>query len=105
MKFVVLCPLLLLCTCIALGQEEFPDSAAYIPLKFDLGIPPGTQISTVEGNTTDLVNSILTIEGTPEVGVSGLNSGFVKAQGTQFVVNGNPFYCAGTPSAYTLLEF
>jgi len=109
MKLVPHLCTLFLCAYIANSQdlvrtEEFnPDShSEYIPLKFDLGIPPGTKISTVEGNTTALVNSILTIEGTPEVGVSGLNSGFVKAQGTQFVVDGKPFYCGGTLPCGTL---
>ncbi len=35
---------------------------------------------------------------------AGANTGFLKASGTQFVVNGKPFYCAGTNAYYAALK-
>lgn len=88
------------------AQDIFPQADDYIPLKFELGLPPNvTTISTVEGNTTALVDNLFTVAAAPEVGVSGLNSGFVKAQGTKFVVNGQPYYCGGTNAFYAGLKW
>lgn len=42
---------------------------------------------------------------TPEKGVSFQNEGFVKASGTQFELNGKPYYCAGTNAFYAALKW
>lgn len=41
----------------------------------------------------------------PEKGVSFENKGFVKASGTQFELNGQPYYCAGTNAFYAALKW
>ena len=87
------------------GQSTFPDSAKYIPLKFDLGIGNAAQITTVEGNSTSIITETLTIQGEFYAGVSAKNKGYIKAQSTQFVLNGQPWYCAGTNAYYAALKY
>lgn len=92
--------------CTVSAQSTFPDSDLYIPLKFDLGIGNAAQISTVEGNTTDLVAQTLSIDQSQfSPGISAENKGFVQTRGSQFVLNGNPWYCAGTNAYYAGLKY
>ncbi|KAG7672584.1 hypothetical protein KSW81_001546 [Nannochloris sp. 'desiccata'] len=85
-------------------QPTFPDSERYIPLKFDLSIGDADQITTVEGNTTD-AQTLAVEEGQFAPGISAANEGFVKASGSQFILNGNPWYCAGTNAYYAGLKY
>jgi mannan endo-1,4-beta-mannosidase len=77
----------------------------YAASKFDLGLSPNTQISTVEGNTTDIVTAMLSVQTTPTPGESFQNKGFVYAQGNQFFLNGQPFFCSGTNAFYAGLKW
>lgn len=87
------------------GQSTFPDSNQYIPLKFDLGIGNAAQIATVEGTNTSIITQTLEVEGQFSPGQSAKNKGYVKAQGTQFSLNGQPWYCAGTNAYYAALKY
>lgn len=92
--------------CPVKAQTTFPTSELYIPLKFDLGIGNATQISTVEGNSTNLISQTLRINPSQvSPGISSLNQGFVDTQGSQFILNGNPWYCAGTNAYYAGLKY
>lgn len=100
--------MLLACAAIAHGQKTYPsiNSDSYAAAKFALGLPPATSsISTVEGNSTVLIQSYFEVQGVPQVGVSGLNRGFVEAYGTSFTVNGKPYFCGGTNAYYAGLKW
>jgi hypothetical protein len=90
---------------LACGQTTFPDSGRYVPLKFDLGIGNAAKISTVEGNNSAVTVSDIGTQGVFTAGVSAKNVGFVKASGTQFVVDGKQYYCAGTNAYYAGLKW
>jgi hypothetical protein len=85
------------------AQSTFPDSDLYNPLKFDLGIGNSSLISTVEGNTTNLISE--TLENAQLAARIAANEGFVQTRGSQFVINGNPWYCAGTNAYYAALKY
>jgi len=88
------------------AQSTFPFSEIYIPLKFDLSIGDAAQISTVEGNMTGFVAQTLAVEDSEFApGISMANEGFVEARGSQFILNGNPWYCAGTNAYYAGLKY
>jgi hypothetical protein len=90
----------------AAAQSTFPDSDLYIPLKFDLGIGNAARISTVEGNNTDFIAQTLDVQQRQfSPGISAENKGFVQTRGSQFVTNGNPWYCAGTNAYYAGLKY
>ena len=92
--------------CPVKAQTTFPDDEIYIPLKFDLGIGNATQISTVEGNSTNLISQTLTINQSQfSPGISAVNQGFVDTQGSQFILNGQPWYCGGTNAYYAGLKY
>jgi hypothetical protein len=104
--FAAVCILQSACIVTVKGQSTFPDSDLYIPLKFDLAIGNAAQITTIEGSTTDLVAQTLAVgEGQFSPGVSAKNVGFVTASGTQFYLNGKPYFCAGTNAYYAGLKW
>jgi hypothetical protein len=90
---------------LASSQTTFPQSGLYVPLKFDLGIGDAAQISTVEGENSAAMVSMIGNQGEYFEGVSAQNIGFVKASGTQFVLDGKPYFCAGTNAYYAGLKY
>jgi hypothetical protein len=86
------------------SQTTFPDSGRYVPLKFDVGTG-GAKISTVEGENNAVTVSDIGTQGPFSEGVSAKNVGFVKASGTQFYVDGKPYFCAGTNAYYAGLQW
>jgi hypothetical protein len=87
-------------------QTTYPNSSQYIDLRFNLELPAGqTTISTQQGTTTASLASVLDVQGKFIAGESALNTGFVEARGTQFYLNGAPFYCAGTNAYYAALKY
>jgi len=104
-RYALAAAIILTQSILACSQTTFPQSGRYIPLKFDLGIGDAATISTVEGEISAArVNLIGTQEDYFE-GVSAQNFGFVKASGTQFVLDGKPYYCAGTNAYYAGLKY
>jgi hypothetical protein len=104
--YALLAGLCLLQTCAVSAQSTSPDSGLYIPLKFDLGIGNAVKISTVEGNNTDYIAQTLDVqEGQFSPGISAENKGFVQTKGSQFTLNGEPWYCAGTNAYYAGLKW
>lgn len=90
---------------LACSQSTFPESGRYVPLKFDLGIGDAAKISTLEGENSAVMVSEIGTQGEYFEGVSAQNIGFVKASGTQFVLDGKPYWCAGTNAYYAGLKW
>ena len=88
------------------AQTTYPDSSQYIDLKFNLELQTGQKaIATQQGASTASLASVLNVQGKFVAGESALNTGFVTAKGTQFYLNGAPFYCAGTNAYYAALKY
>ncbi len=97
---------ILLTACgLASSQATFPESGRYVPLKYDLGIGEAAKISTVEGEESAAMANAIGNEGVFAPGVSAKNVGFVTASGTQFYLNGKPYFCAGTNAYYAGLKW
>lgn len=104
-RYALAAAIILIKCILACSQTTYPQSARYVPLKFDLGIGDAAEISTVEG---EISAANVDLIGTEEVyfeGVSAQNIGFVKARGRQFVLDGKPYYCAGTNAYYAGLKY
>lgn len=86
----------------AVSQEAYPQSAEYIPLRYDLDLGGTVQIATVEGATAQVLD-IDRSQFSP--GKSAKNVGFVRPSGTHFELNGSPWYCAGTNAYYAALKW
>jgi hypothetical protein len=85
------------------GQPSYGEFEAAAAARADLGLDGA--ISTAEGNDTFSVQDIRERVSSPWPGISGRNAGFVSTSGPNFILGGNPWYCAGTSAYYAALEW
>lgn len=85
---------------------------SYYTAKFgELALPPSLLQATAQKslktrNVIRLPDQTLTLKDTThQAGSIYQNKGFVKASGTRFTVNDEPFYCSGTNAFYAGLEY